>query len=52
MLDGFVTYDYTPATPAVPEPSTGAMMMIGFVGLGYAGYRTMKGGTAARSIVE
>lgn len=50
MLSSFVTYDYTPATPAIPEPSTWAMTMIGFVGLGYAGYRTMKGGTAVRSI--
>jgi hypothetical protein len=25
--------------PAVPEPSTWAMMLLGFVGLGYAGYR-------------
>jgi PEP-CTERM motif len=24
---------------AVPEPSTGAMMLVGFVGLGYMGYR-------------
>ena len=25
--------------PSVPEPSTWAMMLLGFVGLGYAGYR-------------
>jgi hypothetical protein len=25
---------------AVPEPSTWAMMLLGFAGLGYAGYRT------------
>jgi hypothetical protein len=24
---------------AVPEPSTWAMMLLGFAGLGYAGYR-------------
>jgi hypothetical protein len=29
--------DITP--PAVPEPSTWAMMLLGFAGLGYAGYR-------------
>ncbi len=29
-------------TPAVPEPSTWAMMLIGFAGLGYAGYRTSR----------
>lgn len=27
---------------AIPEPSTWAMMLIGFAGLGYAGYRTSK----------
>jgi hypothetical protein len=26
-------------TPGAPEPSTWAMMLLGFVGLGYAGYR-------------
>jgi hypothetical protein len=26
-------------TPTVPEPSTWAMMLIGFAGLGFAGYR-------------
>ncbi len=28
---------------AVPEPSTWAMMFLGFLGLGYAGYRKGKG---------
>jgi hypothetical protein len=28
--------------PAVPEPSTWAMMLIGFAGLGFAGYRRTK----------
>jgi hypothetical protein len=28
-----------PAATATPEPSTGPMMLIGFSGLGYAGYR-------------
>jgi subtilisin family serine protease len=27
---------------AVPEPSTWAMMLVGFAGLGYAGYRTKR----------
>ena len=27
---------------AVPEPSTWAMMLLGFAGLGYAGFRTRK----------
>jgi PEP-CTERM motif len=26
-------------SPAVPEPSTWAMMLLGFAGLGFAGYR-------------
>jgi hypothetical protein len=36
-----------PASTAVPEPSTWAMMLIGFAGLGYAGYRKTKGGSRA-----
>jgi hypothetical protein len=32
----------TAATPAVPEPSTWAMMLIGFAGLGYAGCRASR----------
>jgi hypothetical protein len=32
---------------AVPEPSTWAMMLIGFVGLGYAGHRASRKGEAA-----
>ena len=32
----------------VPEPSTSAMMLVGFVGLGYAAFRTRKN---ARAIV-
>ena len=36
-----VGYSYTPLTPpvTVPEPSTWAMMLLGFAGLGFAGYR-------------
>jgi hypothetical protein len=30
------------SSPAVPEPSTWAMMLVGFAGLGYAGYRETK----------
>ena len=30
---------FTAATNAIPEPSSWAMMLIGFAGLGYAGYR-------------
>ena len=34
---------FTAATSAIPEPSTWAMMLIGFAGLGYAGYRRATG---------
>ena len=33
---------YSPALRAVPETSTWAMMLIGFAGLGLAGYRTLR----------
>lgn len=33
-------------TTGVPEPSTWAMMLLGFVGLGYAGYRRARAGHA------
>jgi PEP-CTERM motif len=35
------------AASAVPEPSTWAMLLIGFTGLGYAGWRRSKGPIAA-----
>jgi hypothetical protein len=35
-LQGTVTYDYTPAVSGVPEPSTWAIMLLGFAGLGFA----------------
>jgi hypothetical protein len=42
-LEGVVTYTYTPRTlEAVPEPSTWAMMLLGFAALGFAGYRTSR----------
>jgi hypothetical protein len=33
--------EFTPAsfTPGTPEPSTWAMMLLGFAGLGFLGYR-------------
>jgi PEP-CTERM motif len=34
------------APPAIPEPSTWAMMLIGFAGLGYAGYRASRQGAS------
>jgi hypothetical protein len=41
-LQGTVTYDYTPAVSSVPEPSTWAMMLIGFAGIGFVTYRRTK----------
>ena len=40
-------YDLAPS--AVPEPSTWAMMLLGFAGLGYAGYRRTRSGQTALS---
>jgi hypothetical protein len=37
-IDGTATYTFTP----VPEPSTWAMMLLGFTGLGFLGYRGAK----------
>ena len=36
---GMFTGTMTPLTAGVPEPSTWAMMLVGFTGLGYLGYR-------------
>lgn len=38
-VDGAITYTFTPAGPPAPEPSTWAMMLVGFAGLGYAAAR-------------
>jgi hypothetical protein len=35
--------------PSTPEPSTWAMMLLGFAGLGFAGYRKARGARAALS---
>jgi PEP-CTERM motif len=37
----------TLGSTGIPEPSTWAMMLLGFAGLGYAGYRTRKGARSA-----
>jgi len=37
----------TSSTPAVPEPATWAMMLLGFAGLGFLGYRKICKGTLA-----
>jgi hypothetical protein len=39
VLFGTITYNFTPAVPTIPEPSTWAMMLMGFAGLGYAALR-------------
>ena len=36
-------------TPGTPEPSTWAMMLLGFAGLGFASYRKARGARAALS---
>jgi hypothetical protein len=38
----------TPPPTPVPEPSTWAMLLLGFAGLGYAGYRKAQPGVIAR----
>jgi hypothetical protein len=45
--DGIEPFKFTRVTGAVPEPSTWAMMLLGFAGLGYAGYRRAKGAAVA-----
>jgi hypothetical protein len=40
--DFSIVYTYTPAADPAPEPSTWAMMALGFAGLGLAGYRASK----------
>jgi type 1 fimbria pilin len=43
---GTLTYDFTPAVAAVPEPSTWAMMTLGFGLMGFLGYRKTRGASA------
>ena len=42
-----LTVSLTP-TPAVPEPSTWAMMILGFLGLGFMAYRRKNSTTVTR----
>jgi hypothetical protein len=41
------TFVFTNVSSGVPEPATWAMMLLGFAGLGFVGYRKAKSGPAA-----
>lgn len=41
-----IQQDFTPPPPGTPEPSTWAMLIIGFGGMGYLAYRRRNGKTA------
>jgi len=41
---GGVSLDVSPVTSDIPEPSTWAMLLLGFAGLGFAGYRKARKG--------
>ena len=45
-FDGISSLTFT-ATTGVPEPSTWALMVLGFAGLGFAGYRRANKSRAA-----
>ena len=40
----FIAFDNLTVSAAIPEPSTWAMMLLGFAGLGFAGYRRARVG--------
>jgi PEP-CTERM motif len=40
--NGEATVFFEGAAETIPEPSTWAMMVLGFAGLGFAGYRTRR----------
>ncbi len=42
-FDGVIDYGNVSFSVAAPEPSTWAMLLFGFAGLGFAGYRKAKG---------
>jgi len=46
-VKNFAVAGFQAFTPVVPEPSTWAMMLLGFTGLGFAGYRKARGGRTA-----
>ena len=47
---GFSAITLGSATPVIPEPSTWAMMVVGFAGLGFAGYRAKRKNIATRRV--
>jgi PEP-CTERM motif len=49
QVNGFVqALEFAPQVAAVPEPSTWAMMILGFCGLGFMAYRRKQNGPALR----
>jgi hypothetical protein len=46
-ISGFGTFVIGGVVEAVPEPSTWALMLLGFAGIGYAGYRRAREPRAA-----
>jgi hypothetical protein len=49
--DGIFVTDQRIQLVGTPEPSTWAMMLLGFAGLGFAGYRKAKSGRAVHSVI-
>jgi hypothetical protein len=45
-INGFATVAFGGVVEAVPEPSTWALMLLGFAGLGFVGYRRARAGHA------
>ena len=39
--------EFSPATPAIPEPPVWGMLLTGFAGLGLLGYRKTRGDNAS-----
>ena len=45
LVEGFVDTEYTdPIASGVPEPSTWAMLLLGFAGIGFMAYRRSRQG--------
>jgi hypothetical protein len=48
--DGLVSASFAPVVAAVPEPSTWAMMILGFCAVGFTAYRRKRNGLAAHLV--